>query len=164
MRAFGESFRRALGVEPELGMRQITDPQCPAIGFVGRILKSRVPEITVRFEADSITDGGEIRGALDGVRLSRVWLLLVDDEGMVHDISGYLRRTVDGLDFAAPVHATGEGKRRNQLVVSVATDRDLGIMEIPRPIPGEDYFPAMIREANASGAAIAVGLGAFRVE
>jgi hypothetical protein len=164
IRSFGESFRRALGITPELGMRQITEPQCPAIGFIGRILKSRLPEITVRLEVDSLANGDELKGTLDGVRLSHVRLLLVDDDGIVHDISRYLRRTVDGLDFAAPVFATGQGRLRNQLIVSVAADRELGIMKTTKPVVGADYFSSLAREADASGAAISVGVGAFQVE
>jgi hypothetical protein len=164
IRLFGEAFRRALGVEPELGVRQITELQCPALGFVGTVLKSHIPEITVRLAADTIANGDELRGALDGIRLSHVSLLLVDDDGVVHDVSQYLRRTVDGLEFAAPIHLTGEGERRNQLIVSVAADRELGFMKTTKSSLSEGYFLSVIAQARSSGAEISVGLSAFQVE
>ena len=164
IQSFGAAFRRALGVDPELSARKITEPQCPAIGFIGKVLKSRVPEITVRLESDSISSGGELKGALDGVRQSHVILLFVDDDGMVHDVSRYLHRTVDGLEFSAPINVTGEGRLRNQLIVSVAADRELAFMNTKKSLFSEDYFLSVIREASTSGAEISVGLSAFLVE
>jgi serine/threonine-protein kinase len=163
-RSFNEVFRGAFGVDPVLGMRQIRDLQCPAIGFIGKILKTRSPEIAVRLESDSIPSGSEIKGVLEGIRLSYVTLLFVDDDGMVHDVSRFLRRTVDGFEFSAPVYPTRKGKLRNQLVVAFAADRKLGLEKTDFAMSGSAYFSSMVRQADTSGAEISIGVGAFRIE
>lgn len=161
---FGAELRRALGIDAEIVVRQITGEQCPAIGFIGGLLKSRLPELQVQLEDDRIVSGQELRGIVAGVHLPWLSLLLVDDDGMVHDISPYLSKTQDGWSFAAPLYVTAQGRERNQLIVAIAASRALDRLKLTRPAAGSELFPAVVREADATQNDIAIGIGAFRVE
>ena len=68
------------------------------------------------------------------------------------------------LTFAAPMTVQGQGRLRNQLLVGVATSQELSLLKTDKPIRGEDFFPAVVDEADAKGADVALGVGAFRVE
>src|SRR4029077_18892346 len=35
--ALDADFQRAMGFEADIGVRQVTQPQCPAVGFLGRL-------------------------------------------------------------------------------------------------------------------------------
>ncbi len=161
---FGAELRRAFGIDAEIEVRQITGAQCPAIGFIGGLLKSRLPELQVQLANDRIASGRELRGTVAGVNLPWLSLLLVDDDGMVHDISSYLKRTQDGWSFAAPLYVTAQGRERNQLIVAIAASRALDRLKLTRPAAGSELFPAVVNEADATQNDIAIGIGAFRVE
>jgi eukaryotic-like serine/threonine-protein kinase len=161
---FGAELRRTLGIDAEIVVRQITGEQCPAIGFIGGLLKSRLPELAVRLEADYIASGDELRGRIEGAALPWLSLLLVDDDGMVHDISKYLQHSDAGPHFAVPVYLTAQGKDRNQLIVAIAARRALDRLKLTGPAAGSELFPAVVREADATQNDIAIGIGAFRVE
>ncbi len=161
---FGAELRRALGIDAEIMVRQITGQQCPAIGFIGGLLKSRLPELLVQLENDLIASGKELRGTVEGVHLPWLSLFLVDDDGMVHDISTYLSKTQDGWLFSAPVYVTAQGRERNQLIVAIAASRALDRLNLTRPTAGSELFPAVVSEAGATQNDIAIGIGAFRVE
>jgi serine/threonine-protein kinase len=161
---FGAELRRAFGIDADIEVRQITGEQCPAIGFIGGLLKSRLPELAVRLDADYIASGGELRGHIEGAALPWVSLLLVDDDGMVHDVSKYLRRSNVGLEFAVPVYLTAQGKDRNQLIVAIAASRALDRLKLTEPAAGSELFPAVVNEADATQNDIAIGIEAFQVE
>jgi hypothetical protein len=118
----------------------------------------------VRLELDQIASGSELRGSLEGVHLPWVYLVLIDDDGMVHDLSQYLSNSDGHLTFAAPMVVQGQGQLRNQLLVGVAASRELSLLKTDKPIRGEDFFPAVVDEADRLGADVALGVGAFRVE
>ncbi|MGQ0484955.1 MAG: hypothetical protein ACT4SY_06345 [Hyphomicrobiales bacterium] len=161
---FGVELRRALGIDAEIVVRQITGEQCPAIGFIGGLLKSRLPELLVQLASDRIASGQELRGTVDRVHLPWLSLLLVDDDGMVHDISSYLSKTQVEWSFAAPLYVTAQGRERNQLIVAIAASRALDRLTLTRPTAGSELFPAVVDEANCTQNDIAIGIGAFRVE
>jgi serine/threonine protein kinase, bacterial len=163
VRSFGRSFRDRFHIEPKLDVREVTDIQCHALSFIHRVLKSPTPDITVSLERDTIPGGASLNGTVDGVRQSFVILLFVDDEGKVHDVTEYLRRTDRGYAFSAPVTPTGEGALRDQLIVAIAADRKLGFVRTEVPIPNSAYFSSILKQVVASGADVSIGLSAFRV-
>jgi hypothetical protein len=163
VRSFGRSFRDRFHIEPKLDVREITDIQCHAIAFIQRVLKSPTPEITVSLDRDTIPGGASLNGTVEGVRQGFVILLFVDDEGKVHDVSEYLRRTDWGYTFSAPVTPTGEGAMRDQLIVAIAADRKLGFVRTEVPIPNSAYFSSILKQVVASSADVSIGLSAFRV-
>jgi serine/threonine-protein kinase len=162
--AFGEEFKRALGVAPDIGMRDLTDAQCPAIHFIGGLLKSRFPELRVRLDRDQIASGADLRGTIEGVQLRWLYLVLIDDDGMVQDLSQYLSKQDGRLTFAAPMYVQGQGRLRNQLLVGVATSHKLSLLKTDKPIRAEDFLPTVVDEADRKGADVALGVGAFRVK
>jgi hypothetical protein len=160
---FRDAIKRALGVEPDIGVRRITGEQCPAIRFIGGLLKSRLPDLGIELEHNEIASGGALRGSLNGVHLPWVYLILIDDEGMVHDLSQYLTRANGYLAFAAPMTVKGEGRLRNQLLIGVATSRELSLLKTDKPIQGRDFLPGIIQEADVLGVDVALGIGTFMV-
>jgi eukaryotic-like serine/threonine-protein kinase len=163
VRSFGRSFRDTFHIEPKLDVREVTDIQCHAISFIHRVLKSPTPEITISLDRDTIPGGASLNGTVEGVRQGFVILLFVDDEGKVHDVTEYLRRTETGYTFSAPVTPTGEGAMRDQLIVAIAADRKLGFVRTEVPIPNSAYFSSILKQVVASGADVSIGLSAFRV-
>ena len=162
--AFGTELRRAFGSKAAVEVRQITSRQCPAIGLIGRLLKSRTPELHVMLDAQSVNSGGELHGDVDGVRHPWLSLLLVDDDGKIHDISSYLRKSNDSWSFTVKVFLTAEGKGRNQLIVAVASQQELEQFSSGEQAASLDSFADVVAKAAASQSDIAIGLSAFRVE
>jgi hypothetical protein len=82
---------------------------------------------------------------------------------MVHDLSQYLTRANGYLAFAAPMTVKGEGRLRNQLLIGVATSRELSLLKTDKPIQGRDFLPGIIQEADVLGVDVALGIGTFMV-
>lgn len=159
-----KAIRFNLGADVNVGVRKITEDQCPVIGFIDTMLKSRIPELKVGLRNTSISNGGQISGNVGGVRLPWINLLLVDDDGMVHDISSYGSMAGGYLRFSAPVTITAMGKSRYQLVIAIAASKELRILNLSEPVSSSNLFEGALRKANELNAEIAIGIGAFRVE
>jgi serine/threonine-protein kinase len=160
-KAFGAAFRKAFGVEADIGVKEITDNQCPAIGLIGGLLGSSFPELAFEVDDGPIASGGVLRGHIAGSRLPWFSLLLVDDDGFVHDVSSYIKQSESGLSFAVPVYLTSHGKGRNQLIVGIASERELAILNIEKPVRSDSLFPAVVRDASKTGNKVTIGIAAF---
>ncbi len=160
----GNAFRRSVGVEPEIAMRRMMEAQCPAVDFIGRLKRNRALPIFVRLASDVVRGSDLLVGRLTRATLPYTLLFIVDDDGIVHNLTDDLLPDVDGQTFAAEIHHTADGKSRNQLIVAVGSTVAL---EVPGPRRvGEAalFLQRLQAEAGAQGATLALGYATFRAE
>ncbi|GJD45619.1 Serine/threonine-protein kinase PknD [Methylobacterium cerastii] len=125
--AFDEAFQRILGFEPEINLRQVTAAQCPLVEYLGSRANQRVanrPMLTLK--SDTLRGGDDLVASTDVRADKHVDLLLISNDGLVHSLTGYTKRSGDTLTATLKLVDDGRGGDPTpQLVVALASPKPL---------------------------------------
>jgi len=161
---FAAAFRKAVGVEPELAIRTVMEPQCPAVEFLRDIAALKPRSVEVVLDSDQVANGAMVTGHLDGDPGGEVRLLVVGDDGAVSDISADFHRMGGGNFFASPLLVNDAGRARNQIIVALISPAPLTIAANHVAGEARTLFADVARQAGTPGASVAIGFNSFRVE
>ncbi|MCP3468870.1 serine/threonine protein kinase [Bradyrhizobium sp. CCGUVB1N3] len=141
---FDKAFRREQGFEASVGVRQVTEAQCPAVKFLREVGsdQARAPRITL--SATELKAGETLNGTIENFANRVVELLMVSDRGEVQSLSYLLKPGIDSLSFTLPT-ARASGP---QLLLVVATPQVLDSLRQPRPTAADTFFLQALSEAQ----------------
>ncbi|MBR0694743.1 serine/threonine-protein kinase [Bradyrhizobium lablabi] len=144
--AFDKAFRREQGFEASVGVRQVTQAQCPAVKFLSQVGSDQARTPRINLSATELKVGETLTGTIENFANRVVELLMVSDRGEVQSLSYLLKPGIDSLSFALPA-ARGAGP---QLILAVATPRVLDSLRQPRPMAADAFFLQALSEAQRS--------------
>ncbi|WP_407519185.1 serine/threonine-protein kinase [Methylobacterium oryzisoli] len=122
--AFDKAFQNALGVEPHISLRQVTDAQCPVVNFLARHYPQRdARAASIAIVSDLLHNGQDLVGTVETRGDRNVDLLLIGDDGRVTNLGRHARRNGDTLRFTMRVE--GSGAPRPQVVLAVTSQKPL---------------------------------------
>ena len=110
--AFKDAFRRDQGFDASLGVRQISQLQCPAIRFIKQLDagRGRPPRITV--STLELKSGDTLSGTIENVASSNtVELLLITDGGQVQNLTNLLSAGIELTFLRDRIAAESAGVR-----------------------------------------------------
>ena len=145
---FDSSFQRNMGFEPEISLRQVTSAQCPVVEFLARKAgqrSSRPPRLTIK--SDRLRSGQELSGSVDAKADANVEVLLVADDGLVHNLGPFSKRSGDTINFNLRVEASSAGEKP-QLVVAIASPRPLASLKMSGPANADRFFRQLQDETS----------------
>jgi hypothetical protein len=147
-----EAFRRANGFEADIGVRQVTAAQCPAITALGRLRGERATAPRLEVSAYNLRGGESMTGTVDHYGNRQIELLLVSDNGSVYVLTGLLKGAADGRTFNIRMQRTDGGAgAQPQLLMAIATAQPLTSLKIAAPADAAQLFPRMLAEIARSG-------------
>lgn len=166
-----QAYTAAHGGEAQIGLRKVTEAQCPAVDFVRQAVgPDRAPIPMLEIEGDVLVPGEAtpLHGRLAGVDGLALKLILVDDRGGTYDITRLLRSGADGepvFDLAVQVGAREDGPEfRPNLILAVATPTALDAVEIEAGDPVGAVLEEIDRALQERGEDAVAALGYFRLE
>lgn len=141
---FDKAFRREQGFEASVGVRQVTQAQCPAVKFLSEVGgdQARAPRISI--SATELKGGETLSGTIENFANRVVELLMVSDRGEVQSLSYLLKPGIDALSFTIPTPRTSGP----QLLLVVATPQVLDSLRQPRPMTADTFFLQALSEAQ----------------
>jgi eukaryotic-like serine/threonine-protein kinase len=154
-----EYFKAKSGLETLVTRWIVSDAQCPALSFAQKVLRPDKTPMPIALLGDA-SAGTALKGNLGPTAAGTVSLLVIDGEGIVHDISSTLAKTAEGFEFTIPLPGSAEPSPRNQLIVALASEPELPSLKTADRQKSGTLFPALSREADEQGASL--GLAAFR--
>ena len=158
-------FRRAMGFEPDIGVRQVTQPQCPAIGFLGRLRSERARAPRLDIDKDKLGNGELLSGTIDRYGDRNVDLLLVSDGGTVQILSHLLKAGTDAKTFTIGMQRTeGSAGRRPQLLIAIASTSPLAALRPGQPTSADGFFLNVLNEAARTGQPLSATARYFMLE
>jgi serine/threonine-protein kinase len=148
--ALDKSFKKSQGFDPQIGVRLVTPPQCPAIGFLNKLRGdlTRAPRISLA--SVTLRPGEPLAGNVENFSNRVVELLLISEDGQVQNLSYLLKPGTDALSFSIDMRRSKEGLGSTvpQLIMAVATPRVLDSLRQPRPTPADQFFLQALSEAQ----------------
>jgi serine/threonine protein kinase len=160
-----EAFKRDNGFAADIGIRQVTVSQCPAITFLGRLREWRARAPRVDLDKLSLRSGEALTGTIDRIGARNIELLLVWDGGLVQNVSDLLKAGTDAKTFSIGMpQRDGVAGSQPQLLVAVASLQPLASLRPARSTAASEFFPAVLREAERTIQTLSATARYFKLE
>jgi serine/threonine-protein kinase len=160
--ALDRAFKRELGFEASIGVRQVTQAQCPAIKFLSQLGSNQARAPRINLASVDVRNGETLSGTIENFANRVVELLLVSDSGEVRNLSYLLKPGTDSLSFSIGIQRNGAGSGP-QLVMAVATPQVLDSLRQPKPMAADTFFLQAVSEAQRSNLTISTAARYFRL-
>ncbi len=158
-------FHRTLGFEADIGVRQVTEQQCPAISFLGRLRNERARAPHLDIDKEHLRNGEVLGGIVDRFGDHNIDLVLVSDGGTVQNLSQLLKPGTDAKTFKIGMQRTeGGADRQPQLLMAIATVSPLASLRPGRPASANEFFSNVLNEATRAGQPLGATARYFMLE
>ncbi len=157
-------FKRQNGFEASIGVHQVTPSQCAAVSFLSRMRNQPGTAPRLDISTAALRSGGALTGSVADFGARNVDLLLVADDGYVHNLSGMLRPSGDTKSFNLRLQRTDPGPAQPQLLFAVASARPLEALKAPQLGTADQVFAQVFNEGLQSGQAINVSAKYFKLD
>lgn len=147
-----------------LDRRALQSGQCAAVDFVNAFGAAAPGEFSFTVEQRRLGNGGRLAATISGYRGPQLYVLLVDDDGVVQDISKFASVAAGTAKLDVPVNLKGGGQAKTQLLFAIAASRPLSLLDHVSPTPLARLLPLLRGEIRASKAAIEIAVADFTVE
>ena len=122
--------------------------QCPALAFARRDARYPVFPLGINLQSQDVASGQNLRGTISGAGTRQVTLLLVDDNGVTHDLRRFLVNAGGEIRFDLPIARDGTGRDTHQLLLAVATPRRPQTIDAAAGELAEVFFGRLSREVG----------------
>ena len=160
-------FRSKFHVEPEIGVRLITQPQCELTGFLRYFDRNSAERPQLALDSMSVPDGSPISGTLvtRGGLVSNV--MLIDHKGIAFNLDDRMVAQSDKAAFSIPIGLgtadKAAGKAVPQIILVITGPRDIQAAMFARPMPASELLPRILKEIEADGSQFSATAKYFRL-
>ena len=112
----------------------------------------------------NLRSGQALTGTVEGYGDRNIELLLVSDEGTVHNTSVLLKPGTDGKTFNLRMQRVGVPGAQPQLLVAIASTGPLEALKTREATPAEQLFPAILAEAARTGQVVSATAKYFKLD
>jgi eukaryotic-like serine/threonine-protein kinase len=163
------AFTTAHGVEPDIGVRIVNEPQCPVVDYAASLRDS--PTLPARIVLDNTTDvlksGETIAGRIEGLAGRSVALFLVNGTvGATNNLKPFVSKASDGTtSFSFSVNLAAGAEPTPQLLMAVVTDAPMTKLDaVPNGVTARTLIPFIATEMGSTRQQPAIALRHFRLE
>lgn len=150
------------GIEGDIGRETLLlDPrQCPAVAFARRDTRYPVFALGLQLDAQSVASGNSLRGQISNGTGYVQTLLMVDENGAVHDLRRFLLSSARGTRFDIPVARMRQPRDTRQLLIALATPQRLNTVTARAGDAAGPFFDALFAEVGQNAL---IGIASFDV-
>ncbi len=163
-------FKRQNGFEASIGVHQVTPSQCPAVSFLSRVRNQPGTAPRLDISTAALRSNGILAGSIADVGNRIVNLLLVADDGYVHNLTSALGPSGDTKSFSRRLERTDPGAAP-QLLFAVVSAKPLVALKSSQPGTADQVlgtadqvFSQVFTEALQSGQSLNVSAKYFKLE
>jgi hypothetical protein len=122
----------------------LVDPrQCAALNFVREGARYPTFPLAIAVQTDAVTSGDRLVGALQGAQGRYVSMIVIDDNGVVQDLSAFLSFSGDTVSFDIPMSRFGPARDTQQLLMAMATAARPVAMDTHNGFLAAEFFPVL---------------------
>jgi hypothetical protein len=159
----GEEIDRSTGIPVETRAHPVSSAQCSALSFASR-LGGVAPTLSLQPERTTIHSSELLNGRIRNFGKTMLYLLVVDDDGKVEEVTNLFEETDGGIGFSAPMTLTDGPVGTVQLLMAIGSDQPLATIADRDGEPADIYFAALANEIAQTGARIEYGIVSFVVQ
>ena len=124
-RRFDSAYKREVGVEADLTVAPITAEQCPALDLVRLAAPAGQQPPRLTLKNYEVGPGQPLLGTISGLEGRRLYLILVDNDGLVHRLETKVDASGDSATFSVPLTADANSVGPMQMLLAVVSDKPI---------------------------------------
>jgi serine/threonine-protein kinase len=153
-RRFDSGYKREVGVEANLRVAPITAEQCPALDLVRLAAPAGRQPPRLALKNYEVGPGQPLLGTISNLEGRRLYLVLVDNDGLAHRLEAKVDASGDSATFSVPLTADASSVGPMQMLLAIVSEK---------PIPAFDALHSanlkliglrLIDEARGASAAV----------
>jgi serine/threonine-protein kinase len=158
-------FKRQNGFEASIGVHQVMPEQCPAVSFLSRTRNQRGLPPRLDINIAGLKNAAPLTGTIAEFGDRHVELLLVADDGYVHNLSMLLKQNGSTRTFSIGIKKTTPPPPRPQLLFAIVSSKPLEALRLPQlGSTAEQVFSQVLNETLQTGQSLNVSAKYFMLE
>lgn len=157
-----KSIEQATGISVSVSTHLVSNSQCEPLRLTSSLFDYPVFPVNFELERREIPNGGTLGGMITHVGSSQVHLLLIDDEGLVQDLSPFLvDRGSEKVFSIGPLRANRSQVSLKQLLLVLSTPNELPSLNVLSrgALEATNFFSLLSEDlvsTNQSGVGLAI--------
>ncbi|TKW68766.1 MAG: hypothetical protein DI616_01885 [Paracoccus denitrificans] len=135
--------------------------QCPAVTFVRRDQRYPVYALGIQLESQQIARGTALRGQINNAAGYYQSLLMIDENGIVHDLRRFLLNSTRVTRFDFSVARYMPSRDTHQMLVALATPNRPETLSSHAGATADEFFEALFAEVGQDAL---IGVSSFYVQ
>jgi serine/threonine-protein kinase len=162
-RKLDDAFQAANGYEADIGVREVSSGQCPAIAFLNRLRAAAEP-LKLDIAAASLRVGQSLAGTVSALAGRQAEIFVVGEDGSVRAVPATrIGARDDALSFSLRAGPElGDGKLL--LVLAVASQKSLPSLRPGPSAIASKVFSQALAEAERTKQSLAAAVRSFKVD
>lgn len=154
--AFDKAFKQAQGFEAQISLRLLTSEQCAVPALIGSPSSRRGSAPILDLSSFDLKSGQNLSGTVTDFGGRHVTLLMVSDDGFVHDLASLSRRQGTTISFNMRVEATGGPRAKPQVIIALTSARPFASITPGRAVSADALIPRLLEEAATQNMGLAI--------
>ena len=161
---FAQGLTRRVGQMPNSTMKAISAAQCGAADFISEGPAYPRSKLFFDIPVREIKSGEALEGRIGNTSGGFISFFLIDDEGTVQDLAGFLQFRSGEARFRIPMSLTGKPVVTQQLLMAISSPSLLQSVIAMNGASSDTFFAALTAELREKAHSEDVALVAFSVE
>jgi serine/threonine protein kinase len=153
-RRFDSGYKREVGVEANLRVAPITAEQCPALDLVRLAAPGGRPLPRLTLKNYEVGPGQPLLGTISNLNGRRLYLVLVDNDGLAHRLEAKADASGDSATFSVPLTADASSVGPMQMLLAIVSDKSIPAFDALHSANLKLIGSRLIDEARGASAAV----------
>jgi serine/threonine protein kinase len=128
-RRFDSGYKREVGVEANLRAAPITAEQCPALDLVRLSAPAGRQPPRLALKNYEVGPGQPLLGTISNLKGRRLYLVLVDNDGLAHRLEAKADASGDSATFNVPLTADASSVGPMQMLLAIVSDTPVAALD-----------------------------------
>jgi hypothetical protein len=136
-------------------MAPITAEQCPALDLVRLAAPDGRPPPRLRLQNYEVGPGQPLLGTISGLERRRVYLVLVDNDGLAHRLETKVDANGDSASFSVPLTADASSIGPMQMLLAIVSDKPIPALDTLHSANLKLIASRLVEDARRASASVA---------
>ena len=128
-RRFDSAYKREVGVEADLTVAPISAAQCPALDLVRLAAPGGQEPPRLTLKSYEVGRGKPLQGTISNLEGRHPYLLLVDNDGVVHRLEATVDASGDSANFDVPLTPDASSVGPMQMLLAIVSDKPIPALD-----------------------------------
>ena len=153
-RRFDSAYKREVGVEADLTMAPITAEQCPALDLVRLSPPAGRHPPRLALKNYEVGLGQPLLGTISNLEGRRLYLILVDNDGLVHRLEAKVDPNGDSATFSVPLMPDANSVGPMQMLLAIVSDQPIPALDTLHSANLRSIASRLIDDARGASASV----------
>jgi len=153
-RRFDLAYKREVGVEADLTLAPISAAQCPALDLVRLAAPKGQERPRLMLKNYEVGPGKPLLGTISNLQGRRPYLVLVDDDGLVHRLEAKVEPGGDSAAFSVPLTPDASSVGPMQMLLAIASDKPVPALDTLHSASLKSIASRLIDDARRASASV----------